>query len=54
MRNFKKLKTEIVTWESVTKGGATRVHADRIYNLKYKRNIFWSNIKNYLRTLNIY
>ena len=54
MRNFKRLKTGVVTWESVTAEGITRVHADKLYNLKYKRNVFWTKIKNYLRTLNIY
>lgn len=53
MRNFKKLKTGVVTWESVNSDGTIRIHADRIYNLKYKRNVFWTKVRNYLRTLNI-
>lgn len=54
MRNFKLLKTGVVTWESVSSDGKITIHADRIYNLKYKRNVFWTRIKNYLRTLKIY
>lgn len=54
MQNFKRLKTGIVTWESVASDGTTRVNVEKVSNLKYKRNVFWTKTKNYLRTINIH
>ena len=54
MKNFQRLKTGMITWESVTAKGITRVHTDKLYNMKYKRNVFWTKVKNYLRTINIH
>lgn len=53
MKEFRKTKTNLIIWESDNGHGIKRINVSKLYNFMYKRNVWWTKVKNYLNVLKI-